>query len=529
MRDVISRRRFLQVSGSAALGLSLGRCGESEEAPPLLYPTADGLWGAPDPGQQLGMLPLHRQPQRVLEVFLLGGLCPWDTFYVVPEFGDPARGGPFAGHQWWTFQGDGDLSPQSMFARCGGGSRPLLQPFGLDSEGVQVQLGPWVYPLRDRPDILARMRIWVLHHTLEPHEGAIPLGMTGHGRGVARMAGLGAHVQRYHQDRWTQGARAPFAYTIFQSSMDIDSNGDAATAIGLHRASARPMAIRLGPEAPLYEQLLRRAAGGKQGPLDALIGHYTQRLRGRLIAPGRTTEARSSAVSDYAFAREVMQNHGQLASMFTPDALAVGEAAMCERASQADETQASLRLAVSLLTHPQQPARYVNVVEGGLYTDEAGQGYDTHQHHILQGSPNVVYALRRMAEQINEPGEGDPSKLDLDRDMVLINTEFGRTPVREITEDRPDGTGLDHWPFAYVVVGFGGPIDADRAGVVGAIGENSQPISWHSPTEHRAAMLLSMGIWPFSPEAFAVGDVRDAKDEIEAAARLKEGILGYGS
>jgi len=40
-------------------------------------------------------------------------------------------------------------------------------------------------------------------------------------------------------------------------------------------------------------------------------------------------------------------------------------------------------------------------------------------------------------------------------------------------------------------------------------------------------MLLAMGAWPFSDQSFAVGDVRGASSELEAALKLRTEILGY--
>jgi hypothetical protein len=129
--------------------------------------------------------------------------------------------------------------------------------------------------------------------------------------------------------------------------------------------------------------------------------------------------------------------------------------------------------------------------------------------------------MRRLAAKINEPGEGDPGKLDLDRHLVVISTEFGRTPYRE-GED-----GLDHWPGGYVQVLLGGPVGPDQAGVVGAIGEDGWATDWLSPADFRAGMLQGLGIWPFSNEAFALGELRIGGSELDAAVALREKLWGH--
>jgi hypothetical protein len=524
----LPRRDLLKLGASSALGWALGGCA-SADSPAMQLEAAQGrLWGTPGSHQLEGMMSSERIPDGMLEVFALGGISPWETFYVVPEHGDPAKGGPYAGQQWWTFQDDDLLSIPKMFARCDGGDRKLIQPFGQDEAGMQVNLGPFVWPLRDRPDILSRMRIWVMAHEAEPHHAAIPLALTGHGRGALRMAGFGTHLERFHQDRRPPGWAAPFSYAVYQTSLDIDGNADAASSVGIHRASARPMSVRLGPENPLPKQLLRRSVEGYSGSLDGLVNYYTQRFAARRQLRGAGAVTRTPVLSDYMAARRVMENHSVLSDMLTAEALSSSQASMCQEGSILDQTRTSLQLAAHLLTDPGAPARYVNVLEGGLYPDPSGLGYDTHGSHVRLGGSNVVHMCQQLAAIINQPKENDPRKLDLDRHMVLINTEFGRTPSREFSKANPKGQGLDHWPWGYVVVGFGGPLDEERSGVVGAIGENARAIGGVSPTEHRAAMLLAMGIWPFSQESFAVADVRGVGTELEAALHLKERVLGYG-
>ena len=59
-------------------------------------------------------------------------------------------------------------------------------------------------------------------------------------------------------------------------------------------------------------------------------------------------------------------------------------------------------------------------------------------------------------------------------------------------------------------MGFGGPLDQERSGIVGAIGEDSYGINA-----------------PFTNETFAVSDVVRVQSELDGAAWLKEVVLGY--
>ena len=78
-------------------------------------------------------------------------------------------------------------------------------------------------------------------------------------------------------------------------------------------------------------------------------------------------------------------------------------------------------------------------------------------------------------------------------------------------------------------MGFGSFCDAERKGIVGSIGDDALAREATTPAEHRAAMLLAMGIWPFTEESFAVGDVRGATSELDAAMILRSRVLGYNA
>jgi hypothetical protein len=55
-----------------------------------------------------------------------------------------------------------------------------------------------------------RMRVLVNARTLEPHEAAIPLALTGKALGSPTMAGLGAHIQRYRTETPVAGRQYIF-------------------------------------------------------------------------------------------------------------------------------------------------------------------------------------------------------------------------------------------------------------------------------------------------------------------------------
>ncbi|MEC8024940.1 MAG: DUF1501 domain-containing protein [Myxococcota bacterium] len=150
-------------------------------------------------------------------------------------------------------------------------------------------------------------------------------------------------------------------------------------------------------------------------------------------------------------------------------------------------------------------------------------GYDSHDYHVAESARNVTHSIRSVADAINRPGENDPSKLNLDDHLVLFTSEFGRTPYEEKRRVR----GLNHWPFGFVVVMIGGPVTEDQRGVYGAIGPGGYADSYITPPEFRASLLLAQGIWPFSPQSFAVGDVRNVNSEADAVIQLRNRVLGH--
>jgi hypothetical protein len=165
-----SRRSFLRRGAGAltAAGLGVG----CTEPTPVAGP-GNGPWGSPaDATQAEALLPSGTAPEGVLELFLWGGVNALDTFHVIPEHGDPAAGGQYAGQGWWVYQ-DGPNGIPAVFDRCGGGDRPLLQPWRNDSAGRQVHLGPFIYPFRERADLLARTRSMVMRHDAAPHQVAV--------------------------------------------------------------------------------------------------------------------------------------------------------------------------------------------------------------------------------------------------------------------------------------------------------------------------------------------------------------------
>ena len=494
-----SRRRALVGGGLGLAGLAGARSARG------------AAFGAAPSGVGAELLPgAGQRADQVLELFLFGGLSPWESFYVVPEHGRPDD--PDYPHEQYHLFGP---SCAAIADRCGISDAWLeLAPFAPDADGHLVHLGPLVGPLRDRPDILARMRVVVQHHTLEPHEAAVPLMLTGDRLGTPRMAGGATSVQRYFQDR--DGRPTPRAYTLYPETQIETANMRAASAVGLHPASARPLELRIGSSNDIPGLLARTIGTERRRELDALVQHFAAR------AGSRHAGVRSRGLDDYTAARALFDDLDALSGLLTEEATAAVRGESCGTEDYSMPASA-LQIARHLLTHPTDPARMVTFIDGGLQPSSGGGAYDVHTEHVGGTAVNLLHTLRQLAAMVNEPGEDDPTKIDLDRTLVALTTEFGRTPFRQ----RGSGNGTNHHPYGYVSVLIGGPVGEDQAGVVGSIGPDGIARSYVTPVELRASMLLSMGIWPFGNAAFTVGDLRlTGRDEADGVAWLSEIVLG---
>ena len=132
--------------------------------------------------------------------------------------------------------------------------------------------------------------------------------------------------------------------------------------------------------------------------------------------------------------------------------------------------------------------------------------------------------LAALAEII---GEG-PGQIDLRTTLVIVNTEFGRTPHRQ---EQAGQTGTNHWPWGYITMFIGGPVQGrscyGRIGYDPGGAEDGYAVDYVTPAENRMMAMQAMGIYPFSSQSFAVGDVRGGVvDEEAAAQRIHETYLG---
>jgi hypothetical protein len=497
------RRRELLWGGLATGALAAGG---------LVRPARAAPWGAPPP--RGAVLARGQRAERVLEVFLTGGLGPFESFYVVPEYGRPDDR-HFPSQQWWQFEPD---HARYFGEICRFPSRvDLLSPFAVDALGRTVQLGPLALALRARPDVLARMRVVVCAHDQVPHEPAAPLSMCGLPLGSPRTASTGAHVNRYFQEREPDSGtpHAVVLDSVLPASADYWSF---ATRTGLHPASSRPLLLRLGGVVDLVDQLARTGVGDRRAAVDGLRSALASQLEGRMVdATG--APLRSAAVAAHRHAIVGLAGADALANVLTPEMLEPRLSAACDGPLALDIFGAGLSAAVGMLTHPTSPARYAAVIDHGLTPTNDNVSLDGHDRHLELHARNLPHTLRSVMDRLNEPGEGDPTKLDLDDTVVAFTTEFGRTPHGQPDSDQ----GTDHHPYGFVQVLIGGPV---APGIVGALGPDGIAVDPVTPAELRAGLLASLGMWPFTGDSFSAGDVPGATSDPDAFRRVVGRVLG---
>jgi hypothetical protein len=513
----MDRRRFLKLSAAGAAAAAVGGA--------LLQRTgrADPFGEAPS-GAGGVLLPESARAQSVLEIFLYGGLSAWETLYLVEEYGRPDDP-EYPNTQFHTFGGTGSASISAALDSCAFPSgEPIGVPFATDENGAQVKIGPFAHRLRQRADWMDRMRILVQRHRLEPHEAAVPQALTGKPVGQPAAAGLGSHINRYFNERADASRQTPFSYVFATGGISGD-NVSAAAATGLHPGLARPLLIKIDNAAGFTELLARREVGtlDSRDRYDQLMSVYIDQYEQRLRWKGAGEPVRSARFRGVELAVEAMGGADAIRSVMDASLFVERSGSACGDSRSFDVPGTSLNAARHLLTHPTEPARYVCVSDIGLREASGGGGYDCHSRNSNDTARNFDNLLRNLDAIINAPGENDPSKIDLDKTLVILNTEFGRTPWNQ-----EGGSGRNHHPYGYVTAFIGGPITSAQKGIYGAIGPSGTAGTNHiRPAENRIAALLALGIWPFSPQSFSLSEVKGASDELQAARAVTERALGY--
>jgi hypothetical protein len=529
----LSRRRFLGKTavGLAGLGMGLARP-RSAFASPAWADLPSGIW------------PTGFQGYKLLEIHLFGGMAPFESFYYRDAPGLRTRGF------------DTEIQNLNWNGACTNAPSGLeLQAFSTDSNDKELHLGPFSKPLW-RQDIRRKTRVIVQRHNLMPHEAAIPFTQTGLRLGRPTFASTGAAVQhrRNALDQEASIDRAlPHSYALLPENGGLGSLFTLVQQVqgsfGMHPGSARPLVLRIGAGlSDFIAQLDRANLGITKAAVNALIDQYRGQYRDWLRFQSTSTLTRSNAFRDYDTAASRLLGSDVLKDLLVDAPQTIGPGPTCAREgadpffSPDNPTKTALEFAAFLLTRPpDEAASSVFVLDSGLV--RTGLPYDVHTiDHAGDTGSNLVNLLNSLVSVIKDPANpqpGDDGRIDLTSTMIVINTEFGRTPFKSIgNSPNPASLGRDHWPDAYVTALIGGPVpdvaDGTAHRVVGSISDAADAgavadAPLYSATDMRAALLVAAGINPFAAENFALGQITASLVGVDHAAtieNLRETLLG---
>ena len=496
---------------------------------------------------------------KLLDIHIAGGMAPWESFYYRPD-GGRTRGFD-AEVDALLFSDDCPFDPNDP-AFTSAAVQQDLQDLSLSSlnayadpafriggpASAPVHLGPFALPLRLHSAIWNRLRIVVLSHDLSPHEAGIPLAITGKRFGQANFCGLGAPISRATRESTGGGHALPYAYSMISPFAATFPAFGALGAEGGHGGANKPLVLRPGPG---FEQFVSRLQRRNVSPSakDAALAWYRQQYAGWLTGTEGLT--RSAAFSDYMAATDGLQAHAALADLFDPNAGSpspIADSLACTSDTTSffngmGITATSLELARYLLTRTEdQSCRYVGMVDEGLeYTGSIMDCYDTHRHGsvgtVVRTSRNIWNLLTALTSIVNDEGEDDPSKINLDETMIVLSTEFGRTPFKSLFDDpNPSSDGRDHWTEGYAIALIGGPIQSrDVVGELTDTLESINPlttglaVSDLSPTDVRAACLVGLGINPFEGELYQVGQIAPSLQGANPSTAHEETMINLRS
>lgn len=522
MTDKQARRQFLKSLGVGATQLTLGTLGvgtlmrsayADHHCDSSSWGKIEGTVGGPG-----GWTCNNHDGFKILEVWLGPGASQWESFWLpgggAPNFSDYGMGSlPLNAMDWSANSADfpceaPDIPPTFDDA----------QLFSTQSGGGNIYWGAPARPLYRRSDIFSRCRMVTQYHQLLPHEAAVPFVLAGLTLGNPRRAGSGAAIQR--RARVVSPEQLlPVSYILHRS---YSSAANHAATTGTHPGFSRPLVIRILDNNSFVNSLSRTGISSESDKLLLALRHeYRDRLRFR----GAGAPVRSENFEGYWVAAELLENAPSIQALFPSNMLVRDiNVATCPEhpsatASNIPAIKTMLHAAASLLSSG--PARYVCTIDTGI----AGT-YDTHgngsQMHLLNTNANIYNVMHHLADIIYHPTDNPGGTLDLNDTMVIINTEFNRTPGIN------GNNGRDHWPTGYVTTMIGGPISGG-ASIEGAIdaGGNTEAAYQYSATDMRGAVLLAAGVDPFAEGNFRFGDFSDAiKSGIGTESALRDRLRG---
>lgn len=510
----IRRRDFLAGAGAAG-ALALFPKGARAQVGTLRTVGAIGSHTLPDVG-------LGYPGYQVLELFLYGGLAPWDTFYAIDN----------------AAMRTADDAIRERLVGCTSAA-PAARDFAV-SGSTTVR---WGMVLEDLFPYLDQARVVVHRHGAPVHNVGVPYGLTGFNMGHPRQAGLGAAImRRFREGRGT--SEVPRAYTFAKTTgFSSSENVPSISSFGAHGMLNRPVYLesRTGFAFGDFTRTLHE-------PKDPYLGALRRRYAEPLTVGG--VRARSPALDILETVYNYQENASSMQGILSARSGAVAPQ-RCGSPAFGDDAFVSgeaLNIACHLLStnHPDDGApiaAYAGIVDCGV-RDIQGTGYDAHYlatdpNHLDSLTVNLRSTLKLLRDRID--GVGGVAPLDLTKTLVVISTEFGRSFA--------DGSRYDHFSEGFCSLLFGGPYTRTAAASGGAspakgIAGSLDPVTGFAPDIYpgselsthprtlRGAILMAAGIDPVD-----IGNVFDRPEFVPEGApapsdtqiheQLGRAVLGF--
>jgi hypothetical protein len=398
------RREFLQhfATGLGGMALATLLAKESEGGPVR--------GDAADP-------PPHHPPKarRAIQIFLQGGLSQVDSFDYKPQL-EKLHGQPVPG----------DERPQAFMGKVGLLHRPHFAFKQRGDSGLWVSdLFPHIADVADELTIIRSMWAGTGNHTpatYEANSGFRTLGFPAAGTWISY--GLGCEVDNLP------------TFVVFPDSRSLPTGGSTNWSSGF--LPARHQGVVLGTSGKLVRNLepATKLDDATQAARFAVLAE----LNRRHLAQRVHDDALESRMRSYELAARMQLSVPQ-ATDLTGETAATLALYGIEQKECSDFARACL-LGRRLLEHG---VRFVQLWSGAAFGSDV--------HWDAHGS--VPDNHRREAGKIDQPVAGLLRDLRqrgmLDDTLVIINTEFGRTPYAESAGDKA-GLGRDHNPDAFSVL-----------------------------------------------------------------------------
>lgn len=275
----------------------------------------------------------------------------------------------------------------------------------------------------------------------------MPLALTNYQQNTGQLTSHGAHHERFERDRTTKLHTIPYNYVIYQTNITntTDHNTNVTSTIKLHNANYRPLNIQMTPKNVLTNQLNQNHLNNTTKTYDKLVTHYLTQYQNTLRNKNNKPIIHTPIITEFETAHQNLLNTPELQTLLPKNLLQSKEITLCAQPKiHQNETQTSLNLTTHLLNHPNQPTKHITLMKTNIIPNTTNLNYDTHISHVEQSSTNIIHFFKQFTKHITQPNKKNLTKIDLNKTIIILNTEFNQSPSPKTTPTNPNNTNLDH-------------------------------------------------------------------------------------